>query len=74
MMRTLALALVSAAALGLFAAPAQLQEKGGEDETGPYAVVENWPSPWAQRATSGDRSRASSPRRRTGSSSPRAAS
>jgi DNA-binding beta-propeller fold protein YncE len=24
------------------------QEKGGEDETGPYEVVANWPQPWSQ--------------------------
>ena len=23
------------------------QPKGGEDETGPYEVVENWPQPWS---------------------------
>lgn len=28
--------------------PALLQEKGGEDETGPYQVVEGWPKPWAK--------------------------
>ena len=26
----------------------QVQEKGGEDETGPYEVVAGWPQPWAQ--------------------------
>ncbi len=34
--------------VALFASPAALQEKGGEDETGPYDVVEKWPSPWAR--------------------------
>ena len=24
------------------------QQKGGEDETGPYDVVENWPQPWSK--------------------------
>ena len=27
---------------------ASLQQKGGEDETGPYDVVANWPTSWAQ--------------------------
>ena len=31
----------------LFAAPAFAQEKGGEDETGAYEVVANWPQPWS---------------------------
>src|SRR5436190_4265801 len=26
----------------------QVQEKGGEDETGPYEAVVGWPQPWAQ--------------------------
>jgi len=26
----------------------QIQEKGGEDETGPYDAVSGWPQPWAQ--------------------------
>ena len=30
------------------ATPALAQEKGGEDETGAYAVVENWPQPWSK--------------------------
>jgi hypothetical protein len=36
---------------GLLAAPAflQVQEKGGEEETGPYEVVPNWPQPWSQQ-------------------------
>ena len=34
---------------GLLAAPAQLQEKGGEEETGPYEVVDKWPAPWARQ-------------------------
>src|SRR5262245_63666173 len=26
----------------------QVQQKGGEDETGPYEVVRGWPQPWAK--------------------------
>src|SRR5438034_10748983 len=29
----------------LFAAPAPVQEKGGQEEYGPYELVENWPQP-----------------------------
>lgn len=29
-------------------ATAAVQQKGGEDETGPYDVVESWPTSWAQ--------------------------
>src|SRR4029450_11608096 len=29
----------------LVPSPALMQEKGGEDEFGPYEVVENWPQP-----------------------------
>src|SRR5436853_614726 len=36
-----------AGALLLFTAAALAQEKGGEDETGPYEVVANWPQPWS---------------------------
>ena len=43
-----ALALVAVVALGAAAASAR-QEKGGEDETGPYAVAQGWPASWAQR-------------------------
>ena len=40
--------LVSVAALSLlFATPVFAQEKGGEDETGAYEVVANWPQPWS---------------------------
>jgi NHL repeat len=42
----LALALIVSA--GLTAASA-IQEKGGEQETGPYDVVEQWPAPWAKQ-------------------------
>jgi hypothetical protein len=34
-------------AIALFPATASLQQKGGEEETGPYEVVQNWPQPWA---------------------------
>ncbi|MGE3958794.1 MAG: 6-bladed beta-propeller [Vicinamibacterales bacterium] len=36
------------AAIALVPAPASMQQKGGEDETGPYDVVENWPQQWAK--------------------------
>ncbi|HEY2152089.1 MAG TPA: 6-bladed beta-propeller [Vicinamibacterales bacterium] len=48
-MRTVAIALASVFAVGLLAAPSLLQEKGGEEETGPYAVVENWPATWSPK-------------------------
>ena len=48
MVRTALLALVSAVAFGLFSPPASLQQKGGEDETGPYETVANWPQPWSK--------------------------
>lgn len=35
------------AVLLLLASTAFAQEKGGEDETGPYEVVSNWPQPWS---------------------------
>jgi NHL repeat-containing protein len=49
-MRIPTLAFASVVAFGLLPAPAYLQqvEKGGEDETGPYDVVANWPQPWAK--------------------------
>src|SRR6202158_148816 len=34
-----------AAGLGLRSSPALLQEKGGDDVTGPYDVAEKWPPP-----------------------------
>ena len=41
------LSVVAVVVLG--AATAQAQEvKGGEDETGPYEVVANWPQPWSK--------------------------
>ena len=46
-MRTTMLALVTTLALGSFSAPALLQEKGGDDRTGPYDVVAGWPPPLA---------------------------
>lgn len=30
-----------------FTSSATLQQKGGEDETGPYELVEGWPKPWS---------------------------
>jgi DNA-binding beta-propeller fold protein YncE len=33
--------------IALFPATATLQQKGGEEETGPYDVVEGWPKPWS---------------------------
>jgi sugar lactone lactonase YvrE len=44
-------ALTTAAILLLhsFLGAAVLQEKGGENETGPYDVVERWPASWAQK-------------------------
>ncbi|HEX8029327.1 MAG TPA: 6-bladed beta-propeller, partial [Vicinamibacterales bacterium] len=39
--------LLFAAVTSLLASPAFAQEKGGEDETGPYEVVANWPKPWS---------------------------
>ena len=47
-MRAFALSVASVFAIGLLASPGLLQEKGGEEETGPYTVVENWPAPWAK--------------------------
>ena len=47
-MRVPAIGLAVTFAIGLLASPALLQEKGGEDETGPYAVVANWPAPWSK--------------------------
>ena len=39
----IALLLVTGTSVGV----ATLQEKGGEDETGPYSVVDAWPKPWS---------------------------
>src|SRR5580765_5526591 len=46
-MRTLLLSLLAAAGLSVLAPPALLQEKGGDDRTGPYDVVPGWPQPLA---------------------------
>src|SRR5436190_7554253 len=43
-MRTVLLSLAVVAGLGFFSAA---QEKGGDDRTGPYDVVPNWPQPLA---------------------------
>ena len=48
-MRAPVLALAAVMAAGLLSSAAGLQEKGGEEETGPYRVVENWPTPWARQ-------------------------
>jgi hypothetical protein len=51
-MRAMTATLAAILAIGLLTPAARLQEhpqdKGGEEETGPYAVVENWPTPWAR--------------------------
>src|SRR5438128_2654034 len=39
--------LLAAVAIGSFSAPVLLQEKGGDDRTGPYDVVQGWPLPLA---------------------------
>ena len=46
-MRALVSVIATVFAVGLLAPPAHLQEKGGEDETGPYDVVPAWPQEWA---------------------------
>jgi 6-bladed beta-propeller len=55
-MRTLVVTLATVFALGLHAAPAFLQSRGGghgvhggEDETGPYELARNWPQPFARQ-------------------------
>ena len=45
-MRIHALSLAVVFGLGLLSAPALSQQKGGEEETGPYDVVANWPQPF----------------------------
>jgi sugar lactone lactonase YvrE len=51
-MRAFALMCGAVFAVGLLTSPLSLhgadQEKGGEDETGPYSVVANWPTPWSK--------------------------
>src|SRR5438128_12187102 len=44
-MRLALLALVAGISFSLFSAPTLAQEKGGDDRTGPYDVVEGWPQP-----------------------------
>ena len=46
-MRKALLSVLAAVLFGLFSAPAFLQEKGGDDRTGPYNVVPGWPQPLA---------------------------
>ncbi len=48
-MRTPILALAAVFGIGLLSAPALLQQKGGEEETGPYDVAANWPQPFARQ-------------------------
>ena len=48
-MRVPAIALAAVFGFGLLSAPALLQQKGGEEETGPYQVVSNWPQPFARQ-------------------------
>ena len=48
-MRRPVLTLAIVFGLGLLSAPALLQQKGGEEETGPYDVVAKWPQPFAQQ-------------------------
>ena len=47
-MRAFMLSIAVVFSISLLSSPVSLQEKGGEDETGPYTVVENWPTPWAK--------------------------
>ena len=46
MKHTLACAL--AISIGALSTTAYLQVKGGEEETGPYDLVQNWPQPFAR--------------------------
>ena len=46
-MKTLYLSLTAVVLAGLVSAPALLQEKGGDDRTGPYDVAQGWPQPLA---------------------------
>jgi sugar lactone lactonase YvrE len=50
LVRAVALAVVCAVGLGVVSSPLALsgQQKGGEDETGPYDAVADWPQPWAR--------------------------
>jgi NHL repeat len=48
-MRVTALVVAMVVGTGLLTAPAHMQQKkGGEEETGPYEVVPNWPQEWAR--------------------------
>jgi hypothetical protein len=47
-MRTFAFVLRVIFSLGLVSAPMFSQQKGGEDETGPYDVAAKWPAPFAR--------------------------
>ena len=44
-MKACLLSFAAVALIGSLSAPALLQEKGGDDRTGPYDVVANWPQP-----------------------------
>src|SRR5215468_3495342 len=46
-MKTVFLSLTAAVLAGFLSAPAFLQEKGGDDRTGPYDVAQGWPQPLA---------------------------
>src|SRR5437763_8216022 len=46
-MRAFLLSLLAVVGLGYVSAPALLQEKGGDDATGPYNVAKGWPQPLA---------------------------
>jgi hypothetical protein len=48
-MRAPALVIASVVASGFLSAPDALQLKEGEDETGPYEVVANWPEPCSKQ-------------------------
>ena len=47
-MRIAICAVTLALAAGVLERPALLQDKGGEEETGPYQVVDAWPQPWSK--------------------------
>ena len=46
-MRAPTVALVAVFGFGVLSAAGLLQQKGGEEETGPYEVAEKWPQPFA---------------------------
>ena len=48
-MRSPLLSVLAVFGVGLLSAPAVLQEKGGDDRTGPYDVVDKWPKPFADK-------------------------